>query len=62
MGGGPGIHGKDGLTDPFQKALLELTLTRTTQWLLAEAFASSPLLEGDPEPQLLRDKTTPLQA
>jgi hypothetical protein len=40
--------------------LLELTLTRTAPWLLAEAFASSPLLEDDleddPEPQLLRDK------
>jgi hypothetical protein len=37
------------------RALLELTLTRTALWLLAEAFASSPLLEDDPEPQLLRD-------
>ena len=24
-------------------------------WLLAEAFASSPLFEDDPKPQLLRD-------
>ena len=39
----------------FRRALLELTLTRTALWLLAEAFASSPLLEDDPEPQLLRD-------
>ena len=53
--GGREIHSKDGLADPFQKALLELTLTRTDLWLLAEAFASSPLLKDDPEPQLLRD-------
>jgi hypothetical protein len=39
----------------FRRALLKRTLTRTALWLLAEAFASSPLLEVDPEPQLLRD-------
>jgi hypothetical protein len=40
----------------FRRARLELTLTRAAPWLLAEAFASSPLLEDDPEPQLQRDK------